>query len=216
MLRLLEEEIMDDVVQVAAYAEANFDEQDSRFVDIFCQAFPNGGQVLDLGCGPAKIPARICQRRSDLMITGIDASPRMIERGQAYSEELGIADRLSLIQAYIPCAGLNTTYDAIISNSLLHHLPQPSNLWDAVKKHAKSGTLIMIVDLHRPRSLEEVEQIVAAKAGKEPDVLRRDFFNSLCAAFTVTEVNAQLEAAGLPFKCRMLSDIHWIVLGTCS
>lgn len=214
MLRLLEEEIMDDLVQVAAYAGANFDEQDTRFIEIFCQSFPKAGHVLDLGCGPAKIPARICSLRPDLEFTGIDGSSRMIEYGKAYSQGLGVANRLNLIQAYIPCGGLKKAYDAVISNSLLHHLPKPQCLWDMVKKHSQPGTLVMVVDLHRPKSLEEAEQIVSAKAANEPDVLRKDFFNSLCAAFTIAEVNAQLEAAGLPFKSRMLSDIHWIVLGS--
>jgi hypothetical protein len=38
---------------------------------------------------------------------------------------------------------------------------------------------------------------VQAMSKDEPEILQRDFFNSLCAAFTPGEVRAQLATAGL-------------------
>jgi len=47
-----------------------------------------------------------------------------------------------------------------------------------------------------------------------PEVLKRDFFHSLCAAFTLAEVQAQLREAGLgDLRCEMVSDRHWAVSG---
>ena len=48
----------------------------------------------------------------------------------------------------------------------------------------------------------------------EPEVLRRDFFHSLCAAFTLGEIRAQIAKAGLDrLRCEMTSDRHWVAWG---
>jgi len=71
-----------------------------------------------------------------------------------------------------------------------------------------------VMDLHRPESPERAHEIVEAYSGGEPAVLKRDFFHSLCAAFTLAEVRAQLVAAGLDtLRCEMASDRHWVAWG---
>ncbi len=51
-------------------------------------------------------------------------------------------------------------------------------------------------------------------AGEEPEVLRTDFFNSLLAAYRPSEVEEQLERAGLdPLSLEVVSDRHFIVWG---
>jgi hypothetical protein len=55
---------------------------------------------------------------------------------------------------------------------------------------------------------------VAREAGGEPEILQRDFFYSLCAAYTPDEVRAQLASAGLAhFAFESVSDRHWIAYG---
>jgi hypothetical protein len=45
-------------------------------------------------------------------------------------------------------------------------------------------------------------------------VLRRDFYNSLCAAFTADEVKAQLKAARLKkLKVEEAGEFHLLVYG---
>jgi len=46
----------------------------------------------------------------------------------------------------------------------------------------------------------------------EPEIIvKQDFFNSLCAAFTVEEVRAQLADAGLDLEVSRVSNRHmWI------
>jgi hypothetical protein len=57
-------------------------------------------------------------------------------------------------------------------------------------------------------------QMVESYAHGEPDVLRRDFYHSLCAAFEPREVEAQLEAAGLSeLAVSVISDRHLVVHG---
>ena len=66
----------------------------------------------------------------------------------------------------------------------------------------------------RPETEARATHIVETYAEGEPDILKRDFYNSLLAAFEPTEVEAQLAAAGLPeMSVRVVSDRHLMVCG---
>jgi SAM-dependent methyltransferase len=127
----------------------------------------------------------------------------------------GVQDRVRLLRALVPSPHLGSdAYDIVLSNSLLHHLPDPNALWATVARVGRCSTLVMIVDLVRPGSRESASGIVERYSGNEPDVLKRDFFNSLLAAFTVEEVRAQLSAAGLTtLEAQLVSDRHLLVGG---
>ena len=85
----------------------------------------------------------------------------------------------------------------VVSNSLLHHLHEPAVLWLAVAQLAAPGAFVYIQDLRRPASPEAVESLVVSQTEGAPEVLRRDYRDSLHAAFTVEEVEQQLQQAGL-------------------
>jgi len=83
-----------------------------------------------------------------------------------------------------------------------------------VHDFAAPGAAVLVMDLFRPASTGEAQEIVEAYSGEEPEVLKRDFFNSLCAAFEPDEVRAQLEACGLDsLGVRTVSDRHLLVAG---
>ena len=70
------------------------------------------------------------------------------------------------------------------------------------------------MDLMRPDDEHKARGIVERHAAGEPDVLREDFYHSLCAAFTPAEVRNQLDAAGLThFAVEPISDRHMLVYG---
>ena len=104
--------------------------------------------------------------------------------------------------------------DAIISNSLVHHVPNPFQFWYALKQLAKPGAPVLVMDLLRPETTEDAQAIVDQYAANECDQLRQDFYNSLLAAFTEDEVAAHLAELNLS---RLLIDVpddrHWIVTG---
>jgi 2-polyprenyl-3-methyl-5-hydroxy-6-metoxy-1,4-benzoquinol methylase len=105
-------------------------------------------------------------------------------------------------------------YDAVISNSLLHHLADPAVLWDTIKQAAKPGALVFVMDLLRPHSIEEAERLTATYAGAAPAVLRKDFFNSLLAAYQPDELRAQLYATGFGhLHIEQVSDRHVVIWG---
>ena len=216
MERVLEPELMDDPVQALAYARADFEEENQGFVDRFVEFYPEfkAGHVLDLGCGPADIPIRLARKLPECRITGVDGSPPMIAIGLDVICVAGLADRIALRCERFQDTVLPERADAVISNSLLHHVPNPLQFWYAVKKLAQPGAVVLVMDLLRPESSEAAQAIVDKYAADEPAILRRDFYNSLLASFTEDDVAAQLAEMNLS---RLLIDVpddrHWIVGG---
>jgi SAM-dependent methyltransferase len=105
-------------------------------------------------------------------------------------------------------------YDAVLSNSLLHHLADPLDLWRAVRAAGRPGAAVLVMDLARPADVEGVDRVLAAHAAGAPEVLWNDFRNSLFAAYTVEEVRDQLAAAGIAgLSVEMVSDRHLAVSG---
>jgi SAM-dependent methyltransferase len=218
MERIPEPELMDEAEQAAAYAHADFEQPHARFVELFRETFPDKtitGTALDLGCGPADITIRFARAYPDCSVHGVDGAEAMLAHGRARIRREGLGDRVRLIRGYLPGARLPLAgYDAIISNSLLHHLREPMALWDTIKSCARPGAPLFVMDLLRPAGREQARALVDEYAAGEPDVLRRDFFQSLLAAYRPGEVEAQLRAAGLTsLKVAPVSDRHLLVFG---
>jgi hypothetical protein len=55
--------------------------------------------------------------------------------------------------------------------------------------------------------------IVEAVSPHEHPILKEDFYDSLCAAFTMEEVKAQVRHAGLPLEVGRASDRHMLIKG---
>lgn len=219
MERITEPELMDDEAQARAYAEADFEEPNARFAALcgeFLGALPAGAAVLDLGCGPGDIALRLARAAPGIEVHGLDGSEAMLAFGHAaLAAEPALAARVRFITGRVPGAQLpRATYEAVVSNSLLHHLHEPGVLWQAIHAHAAPGAHVLVMDLMRPASPEAAQALVDQYAAGEPEVLRRDFFNSLLAAFEPGEVRAQLGRAGLGhFTVAEASDRHLLVRG---
>ncbi|HEX5515613.1 MAG TPA: class I SAM-dependent methyltransferase [Gammaproteobacteria bacterium] len=217
MQRILEPELMDDEEQAKCYAEADFGASNSRFMTLFKERFPefSSGLILDLGCGPGDIPLRFVRRYSEVTVHGVDGSGPMLRYAQnALAHAPDLRFRVRFVQGTLPDAVLPWhQYDAIVSNSLLHHLHRPETLWSTLTELGRPGAIVCIMDLRRPRSEEQARAIVEQYSGDEPELLKRDFFNSLLAAFTVDEVREQLATAGLELSVEACSDRHLLVWG---
>jgi hypothetical protein len=125
-----------------------------------------------------------------------------------------LESRISLHLLRLPAEGLESGYDAVISNSLLHHLAQPVTLWQAVARAGRPGAAVLVMDLLRPRSREAASELVRQHAGDAPPVLARDFMNSLLAGYRPDEVARQLRASGLEcLEVAVASDRHWLAWG---
>jgi cyclopropane fatty-acyl-phospholipid synthase-like methyltransferase len=216
MDRVLEPEIMDDPEQVRAYAEADFQEENQGFVDHFLRLYDDldGAHVVDLGCGPGDIAIRLARSHSTCRITGIDGSSAMITWAEQAVKKTELTHRIGFLCQRFQDFSLPAPADAIISNSLTHHVPNPLRFWYGVKNLIKSGGPVLVMDLLRPDSPEEAQALVEQYAAHEPERLRQDFFHSLLAAFTEDEVAAHLAELNMS---RLMVDVpddrHWIVYG---
>ncbi len=213
------EELMDDPMQAQAYAEADFDGPNHLFIDLLeCQARKRRlqGCLLDLGCGPADISIALAMRHSELQIDALDGAQAMLDlaRGRI-SAQPRCAERIRLVCDHLPSVGLaRHGYDWVVSNSLLHHLPDPAVLWQTLRQCARPGATVLIMDLARPHSQAALDGLVETHASNAPEVLRRDFRNSLHAAYRIDEVADQLNSADLTMlHVAMVSDRHLAVQG---
>ena len=216
MERILEPELMEDEAQVLAYAAADFEEVNQGFLDRFRKYFPEftEGHILDLGCGPGDIPVRFARALPSCRITGVDASEPMIGLAGVAVKQAGLADRITFRCERFQGVSLIEPVDAVVSNSLLHHVPNPLQFWYRLRQLVKPGSPVLVMDLLRPDSPEEAQAIVDRNAAKEPEILRRDFYNSLLAAFTEDEVAAQLAEMNLSrLIVDVVDDRHWVVSG---
>ena len=216
MNRILEPELMDDPEQALIYAQADFEQENQGFVDRFRDYFPDfsEGHVFDLGCGPGDIPIRFARLFPSCRITGVDASAPMVRLAEDTARKAGLSDRMTFrCERFQDLAGVSVA-DAAISNSLLHHVPNPLQFWHKLRLAVKPGSPVLVMDLLRPDSPEDAQAIVDRYASGAPDILRRDFYNSLLAAFTEDEIASQLARMNLT---RLLIDVpddrHWVVGG---
>jgi len=217
MERIPEPELMDDPAQAYAYANADFSEPHQAFVERFTQCFPGHAprRVLDLGCGAADITIRFARAYADCELTGVDGAPAMLELAREAVAHAGLERRVRLKEAHLPAGALpHRAFDTLISNSLLHHLHDPQVLWRALMDHAAARAAIFVMDLRRPDTRAQARHLVDEYAGTEPEVLKRDFFNSLLAAYRPEEVAAQLAQAGHSgLQVEAVGDRHLIVHG---
>ena len=216
MDRVLEPELMDDPQQALVYARADFEKENQGFVDRFRGYFPEftEGHIIDLGCGPGDIPIRFAQAFPSCRITGVDASEAMITLAGAAVKQAGLADQIAFCCERFQTVSLVEPADAAVSNSLLHHVPNPLQFWYRLRQLVKPGSPVLVMDLFRPDSSEEAQTIVECYAAKEPEILRRDFYHSLLAAFTEDEVAAQLAEMNLSrLIIDVVDDRHWVVRG---
>ncbi len=219
MERVPEPELMDDEAQARAYAEADFEEPNSAFMEHFAACFPDfapEGYVLDLGCGPGDVTLRFARAYPGCAVHGVDGSDAMVRLAeQALWRDPELDGCVEFHLGRIPHLDLpQSNYDAVISNSLLHHLHDPAVLWRAVRDVAGPGAPVLVMDLVRPADTAALDALVKRYAAGVPAVLRRDFTASLHAAFLPGEVRDQLREAGLAgWTVEQVSDRHLLVAG---
>jgi len=216
MLRTPERELMNDEEQALAYARADFGASNQRFVDAALRIGPRPGRrAIDLGCGPGDVTIRLARAASDMHVTAVDGSAAMLRLARRAVTVAGLDRRVRLVGARLPALPFEAgSFDAVLSKDLLHHLADPTVLWRAVANLGRPGAVVCVMDLVRPDTREAAQAVVDAAAADEDPILRLDFFNSLCAAFTPDEVSGQLAAAGLALDVSPIGDRHLLVAGT--
>lgn len=219
MQRILEPELMDDEEQALAYHNADFSESHGQRVGLFRDRLPAThfrGTVLDIGCGSGDIVFRFAKAFESLNIVAVDGSDAMLDIAKReLHQNTKLVERIQFAKAFIPSDDVpKNNYNIIMSHSFLHHLHNPMVLWETIKQYARPNTFIFVTDLLRPESEAGATNIIKEQAADEPEVLKVDFYNSLCAAFTPEELRKQLSTAGLDYlSVEEVSDTHVLIYG---
>jgi SAM-dependent methyltransferase len=214
---------MEDPAHARAYSDADFAAPHQAMVDDLLARRPGlpatAGRVVDLGCGPADVTARVATALPGAAVVGVDAGPVMLGLGRERIARLGLEERVELAELRLPASGDALArlgaFDVVVSNSLLHHLDDPAALWATVRALGTVGAVVHVFDLRRPADDDTVDALVARYASDEPAVLRDDFRASLRAAYRPGEVERQLTTAGLAeaLAVEAAGDRHLLVSG---
>ncbi len=224
MHRIAEAELMNTPEQVQAYANADFEQPHSYFIELLLDCFADSLSTepgdslcyaLDLGCGPADISRRFARALPHYQIDAVDGAANMIAMAARLNQACGLDQRIQLFTALLSELELaRTHYDVIFSNSLLHHLHDPDQIWGTINRYAQTGTRVFVMDLLRPETTAQAAELVQTYASDEAEILRQDFYHSLCAAYSLDEVQGQLQRCSMDYcTLKQISDRHFIVYG---
>jgi len=209
--RVLETEAMDSMKEAMDYDSMDHSEVNRLFVDDLLAAGPFHGEILDLGTGTALIPIELCRRHEDCYVMAVDMAINMLEVARYNIEIATLIDRIQL--DHVDAKQLphgDDRFAAVISNSIIHHIPEPlAVLREAVRVTAPGG-LLFFRDLFRPEDLATLERLVQTYAGEENEHQQKMFADSLHAALTVDEMRGLVSQLGFaPDTVRATSDRHW-------
>src|SRR5512132_1818403 len=85
-------------------------------------AAPEGGTVLDAGCGSGRLAVEIARRRPDLRVHGIDLESAMVEVATRHAEREGLTDRVEFTVADLADLPLpDDSVDLVVSTASMHH-----------------------------------------------------------------------------------------------
>ena len=209
--RVLEPEVMDSAAEARDYDAMDHRQVNDVFVRDFLLFWAGGQSVLDVGTGTAQIPIALCQRQPGVEVVAVDAAQHMIELGQGNVRRAGLADRVRLQHSDAKRLPLpDGSFDAVISNSIVHHIPGPESVLAEMVRVARPGGALFVRDLFRPASEAVLRQLVDQYAGDANAHQRQMFADSLHAALTVEEVRDLVATLGFrPKSVQATSDRHW-------
>lgn len=219
--RQLEPELMDDSDEARAYDNMDHAEVNRAFVtDLLAAGLLDEGPVdpeadysmiLDVGTGTAQIPIELCRRFENCRVVANDAATSMLDIARINVSIELCEHRIDLhhgdgkqLEYY------DDLFDGVMSNSWLHHLPEPARGLSEMLRVCKPGGWLFSRDLFRPESDEAVEHLVRTHASSEPAGNQQLLRQSLHAALTLDEARSIIVALGLPAEAiQITSDRHW-------
>jgi ubiquinone/menaquinone biosynthesis C-methylase UbiE len=209
--RVLEPEVMDSAEEAHDYDAMDHSQVNRVFVVDLLAVWRQHGQVLDVGTGTAQIPIEFCRQSPEANVVAIDAAAHMLRVGQANVDRAGFASHIRLQTCdakQMPFA--DRSFDAVMSNSIVHHIPEPFAVLQEIVRVTAPGGVIFVRDLLRPDDDTAVRNLVQTYAGDANAHQQKMFDDSLRAALTLEEMRGMVRRLGLePTSVRQTTDRHW-------
>jgi len=211
MLRVLEVEVMDTAEEARDYDAMDHSAVNRVFVQDFLAVWQGTNPVLDVGTGTALIPIELCHQNAAARIVGIDLAENMLAVGRENTRRAGLEKRIRLerIDAKkMPYA--DGLFAAVISNSIVHHIPNPAAVFAEMVRVVAPGGTLFIRDLLRPTDETSLAQLVELHTAGANAHQKQMFADSLHAALTLEEVKSIVQSLGFdPAAVKQTSDRHW-------
>jgi ubiquinone/menaquinone biosynthesis C-methylase UbiE len=222
--RVLEPEVMDTEEEAHDYDAMDHSAVNARFCDdLLSQLSPDARarRVLDVGTGTALIPIELARRAPEATIVALDLAEHMLALARRNVELAGLGGRIELARRDAKSAGYPPgSFDVVMSNSIVHHIPDPSRVLAEMWVLTAEGGLLFVRDLLRPETESRVRALVDAYADVDPALegaeraraerQRALFEASLRASLTPAEVEALVAPLGIAETCvQVTSDRHW-------
>jgi ubiquinone/menaquinone biosynthesis C-methylase UbiE len=167
--------------------------------------------ILDLGAGTALIPIVLCRSFPACRVMAADAARNMLDLARYNVEAASLTERIEL--AHVDAKALpfqDAMFDVVMSNSIIHHIPEPLAVLREAVRVTKPGGLLFFRDLLRPDSENELDRLVATYAADCNGHQRQLFADSLHAALSLDEIRELAAALGCAREgVQQTSDRHW-------
>jgi ubiquinone/menaquinone biosynthesis C-methylase UbiE len=211
LARVLEPEVMDSPGEARDFDAMDHAEVNRVFVADFLALWDGRNSILDVGTGTAQIPIELCRRSPSAQIVAIDLAEPMIQIGQENIRRAGFSDRIVLQRVDAKNLALvGDDFAAVISNSIVHHIPKPERALAEMVRILRPGGLLFVRDLLRPTDKATLRHLVATYAGDANAHQQQMFADSLRAALTLPEIRALIGQLGFdPISVRQTTDRHW-------
>jgi len=209
--RVLEPEVMDSAAEARDYDAMDHSAVNRLFVADFLAIWDRHNPILDLGTGTAQIPIELCRQASQAQVVAVDLADHMLALGRDNVCAAGFQDRIHLErcdakQLAYPAA----SFAAVISNSIVHHIPEPGRALAEMVRVLRPGGTLFVRDLLRPADEAGLQHLVRTYAGDANEHQRQMFADSLHAALTLAELRGLIASLGCdPAGVVQTSDRHW-------
>jgi ubiquinone/menaquinone biosynthesis C-methylase UbiE len=218
LTRVLEPEVMDSVEEAVDYDAMDHSQVNRVFVDDFWTCFGERAtsgemlaEILDLGTGTALIPIELCRSHPECKVLAVDLAESMLDIAQQNIAWAGLGSnvRVERIDAKrLPYK--DGQFAAVISNSIVHHIPQPLDVLAECWRVLQTGGGVFVRDLLRPDNDDEVRRLVATYAAGANAHQQKMFDDSLRAALSLAEIRDLIRQLGVnPQDVRQTTDRHW-------
>ena len=212
MQRVLEPEVMDTIEDAVGYDAMDHSEPNAAFVARLTELRAHG-RMLDIGTGPGHIPLLLCEKCADATVLGIDLSRNMLAIAGQHRAASAFADRVRYCLADAKCLPFpDAHFDAVFSNTLLHHLPNPRPLLVEAWRVLRPGGALLIRDLLRPATQQQLDALVATHTGDATPHQQHLFRASLLAALTPAELWSMVNALNLTGVSLVVDTDHHMSL----
>jgi ubiquinone/menaquinone biosynthesis C-methylase UbiE len=209
--RVLEPEVMDTATEATDYDAMDHSAVNRRLVEDFLAIWNGLGPILDVGTGTVQIPIVLCQMRLDAQVVAVDYAEAMLRIGRDNVARAELTERIRVERCdakQMPFP--DESFGALISNSIVHHIPSPRSVLIEMKRVVKPGGWLFVRDLLRPNDDASVLHLVRTYAGEANRHQQQMFEDSLRAALTLEEIRELVSELGFsPESVRQTTDRHW-------